>query len=173
MRRCRFALVLIATTLWPTGGQSLDQNGKFLAIGAGLNSCGHWTKVRAEGGDSIVDENWIQGFISSHNHYAFGPNDLGMGMKLDALGPGSTITVRSTLMLYSSLPQKPLSLNLSNGALPKGSPIVKEEAVRLKLRSAQEKSFGSTRGCSTTSTMAISTMSPARSKARETRAAAN
>jgi hypothetical protein len=84
MRRCRFALVLIATALWPTVGQSLDQNGKFLALGAGMNSCGHWTKARAEG-DSIVDENWIQGFISSHNHYAFGPNDLGMGMKLDAL----------------------------------------------------------------------------------------
>jgi hypothetical protein len=85
MRRRVFALVLLAPVFWPASGQSLDQNEKFLALGAGMNSCGQWTKARVESGVSIADENWIQGFISSHNHYAPGPNDLGMGMKLDAL----------------------------------------------------------------------------------------
>ena len=85
MRGRIFALVLLATVFWPARGQSLDQNGKFLALGAGMNSCGQWTKARVEGDLPMVDVNWIQGFISSHNHYAPGPNDLGMGMKLDAL----------------------------------------------------------------------------------------
>jgi hypothetical protein len=84
MIRRMFVLVLLGTVFWPASGQSLDKNGKSFALGAGVNSCGQWTKARVEGGVP-VDESWIEGFISSHNHYADGPNDLGRNMKLDAL----------------------------------------------------------------------------------------
>jgi hypothetical protein len=81
----RFVLVLLVALSWPASGRAVDQNGKFFVMGAGRDSCGQWTKARLGGGVSVVHENWIQGFISSHNHYAEGPNDLGMGMKLEAL----------------------------------------------------------------------------------------
>jgi len=84
MRRRMFASVLLATVFWPASGQSLDQNGKSFVLGAGVSSCEQWTKARV-GGGVPVDESWIEGFISSHNHYAPGPNDLGMNMTLDAL----------------------------------------------------------------------------------------
>ena len=84
MIRRMFVLVLLGTVFWPASGQSLDKNSKSFMLGAGVNSCGQWTKARVEGG-APVDESWIEGFISSHNHYAEGPNDLGRNMKLDAL----------------------------------------------------------------------------------------
>jgi hypothetical protein len=84
-RRQMFAIGLLATMLWPSSAQSLDQNGKFTALGAGANSCEQWTKARSDGGVSIGDQSWIQGFISSHNHYAPGPNDLGKGVSAPAL----------------------------------------------------------------------------------------
>lgn len=86
MRRFRiFAVGLLATLFWTSHSQSLDQNGQFTALGAGANSCEQWSKARSNGGVSIGDQSWIQGFISSHNHYAPGPNDLGKGISPEAL----------------------------------------------------------------------------------------
>jgi hypothetical protein len=84
MRRSRI-LAMLATLFWTSNSQSLDQNGQFTALGVGANSCEHWSKARSTGGVSISDQSWIQGFISSHNHYAPGPNDLGKGISPEAL----------------------------------------------------------------------------------------
>ena len=86
MSRCRMvAIALLATALCASKAQSLDKNGKFTVLGAGANSCEQWTKARSEGDVSISGQSWIQGFISSHNHYAPGPNDLGKGISPDAV----------------------------------------------------------------------------------------
>jgi hypothetical protein len=86
MRRCHMiAIGLLATVLCTSKAQSLDKDGKFTVLGAGANSCEQWTKARSEGGVSMGGQSWIQGFISSHNHYAPGPNDLGKGIRPDAI----------------------------------------------------------------------------------------
>ena len=82
--RCLFA-VWLAMLLSTSAAKSLDKNGSFIIWGAGATTCERWTMARRAGRVPVAAQSWIQGFVSSHNHYAEGPNDLGKGMTPDAL----------------------------------------------------------------------------------------
>src|SRR5262249_33017026 len=83
--RGRITLALLAALVWPFSAQALDRNGTYIIWGPGANTCEQWATARRERSVPSADQSWIQGFVSSHNHYADGPNDLGKGITPDAL----------------------------------------------------------------------------------------
>jgi hypothetical protein len=83
-QRCLFAVAWLAMLVSASAANSLDKNGSFIIWGAGATTCERWTAARARG-VPLAAQSWIQGFVSSHNHYAEGPNDLGKGMSPDDL----------------------------------------------------------------------------------------
>lgn len=77
----RIIAIGFLATVTPVCVQALDEGGKFLIWGVGTNSCEQWTNARIERPIPPVYMSWIQGFVSSHNHYAEGPNDLGRNIQ--------------------------------------------------------------------------------------------
>jgi hypothetical protein len=77
--------------IWPAASQvHSDRNGKYTVLGLGNASCGEWTKDRAaKGWEALVDEAWIQGFLTSYNLY--GPSTINISRETDRSGVSAWI----------------------------------------------------------------------------------
>jgi hypothetical protein len=67
-------LALIAAAMVsPQIGKAGDT---FMTLGAGLKSCGTWTKERSEAGPGKYNSAaWVQGYITAFNYWNAGPKD--------------------------------------------------------------------------------------------------